>query len=223
MTMHNIPSDTEIAVQRARRITDRALEPNAGPYLDHWLRDSIQRWWMAHRLSVQVSEVREAFADLVEAAIPHLGFSPEMQRLMRNVIEELRPDESYAYASARFLVIELGLDPDATPKSLLLWEWGEAPATCREDDERHAAGYLATLTRNSLFMVADPEMLAEERREVLHCAIGGLRSVALARQHLYDLWSAVTASLCEFGDGDVARTARLYCALDALEEIATDP
>lgn len=71
-------------------------------------------------------------------------------------------------------------------------------------------------------MIADPEMLAEERKELLHAAIGGLRSVALVREHLHDMWAAVTATLYEFSDGDVARKSRLYCAIDAPEEIAVD-
>lgn len=124
---------------------------------------------------------------------------------------------------ARFIIIELDLDPDATPRSLLVYEWEQVDASCCEDPDRDAAGYLATLARHTIQMVADPEMFEEERVELIHTAINGLRSVARVRQHLNDLWAAVSTTLCEYADGNVARVARLHVAIDELEAIAGEP
>jgi hypothetical protein len=72
-------------------------------------------------------------------------------------------------------------------------------------------------------MIADPELYEEERSELIHLAVNGLRSVARARQHLNDLWAAVGTTLCEFADGNVARVARLHVATEELEVIAGEP
>lgn len=217
------PTEEEIAVNRVRRITQRATDPTAGDYLERWLKDSIQRWWMSHRLIIEDPGVLEAFCDAVDASIVHLPYSPEMRRLMTSSVADLRRGGVGTYAMARFVVIELGLDPDATPRSLLIYEWAQVDATCCEDPDRDAAGYLATLTRLTLQMIADPELYEEERIELIHAAIAGLRSVAKSRNHLHDLWSAVSATLCEFADGNVARVARLFVVIDTLDAIAGEP
>lgn len=229
MTMHQdhhheqLPSEETIAVNRIRRITQRATDPTAGDYLERWLRDAIQRWWMSHRLIIEDPGVLEAFCDAVDASLTHLPYSPEMHRLMTSSVADLRRGGLGTYAMARFIIIELDLDPDATPRSLLVWEWEQVDASCCEDHDRDAAGYLATLARHTIQMVADPEMFEEERVELIHTAINGLRSVARVRQHLNDLWAAVSTTLCEYADGNVARVARLHVAIDELEAIAGEP
>lgn len=216
----HLPTEEQIAVNRLGRITQRATDPNAGDYLQRWLRDAIQRWWVSHRLLVEDPVVLAAFCDAVDAAVVHLPYSREMRRLMSSSVADLRRGGLGTYAMARFVVVELGLDPDATPRSMLVSEWEQAGATCCEDPDRDAAGYLATLTRHTLQMLADPELYEEERTGLIHTAIAGLRLVAQSRHHLNDLWTAVSTTLCEFADGNVARTARLFVVIDALEVIA---
>ena len=228
MTMHQhhheqLPSEEEIAVKRIRRVTQRATDRNAGDYLERWLKDTIQRWWMSHRLIIEDPCVLEAFCDAVDASLAHLPYSPEMRRLMTSSVADLRRGGLGTYAMARFIIIELDLDPDATPRSLLVWEWEQVDATSCEDPDRDAAAYLATLTRHTLQMIADPELYEEERAELIHLAVNGLRSVARARQHLNDLWAAVGTTLCEYADGNVARVARLHVTIDELEVIASEP
>jgi len=215
-----LPSDEEIAVNRIRRVTQRATDLNAGDYLERWLKDTIQRWWMSHRLIIEDPSVLEAFCDAVDASLTHMPYSPEMHRLMTSSVADLRRGGLGTYAMARFIIIELGLDPDATPRSLLVWEWEQVDATCCEDHDRDAAAYLASLTRHTLQMIADPELYEEERSEFIEIAIAGLRSIAHEREHLEGMWSAVSATLWEFGDGNVARVARLHVVVEDLEAIA---
>jgi hypothetical protein len=65
-------------------------------------------------------------------------------------------------------------------------------------------------------------LYGEDRSELIHVAINGLRAVALARGHLHDLWSALTVTLYEFTDGEVAHTARLHVVIDAFNAIVED-
>jgi hypothetical protein len=225
MTIHQhhhdeLPSEVEFAVNRIRRITQRATDPNAGDYLERWLKDALQCWWMSHRLLIEDPTVREAFCDAVDASLTHLPYMAGMHQLMSCSVADLRRGGLGTYAIARFIIIELGLDPDATPRSMLVRDWERVGATCCEDHDRDAGAYLASLTRLTLQMIADPELFEEERTELIHLAINGLRSIAQAREHLEGMWSAVSATLWEFGDGNVARVARLHVVVEDLEAIA---
>jgi hypothetical protein len=215
-------TESEVAISRLRRITQLATDPDSGD-LEGWVHNTLQRWWMTHHPLIQDADVRAVFCDAVDAAIVHLSHARALCHLINPVAADLRRGESGTTAMARFVMIALGLDPDATPFSLLRHDWQQVADSCGDDADCDAATYVSVLTRQTLQMLADPELLHGERTDLISAAVEGLRTVALSRSQSHEVWSAVTVTLWEFGDGDVALTARLFVVLDLLEAIAEAP
>jgi hypothetical protein len=215
-------TESEFAITRLRRITQQATDPNSGD-IEGWVHNTLQRWWMTHHPLIQNADVREVFCDAVDASIVHLSHARASCHLINPVVADLRRGEPGTTAMARFVMIGCGLDPDATPLSLLMHDWAQVADSCGDDPDGDAATYVSVLTRHTLQMLADPELLQVERTDLISAAVAGLRTVAASRSQSHEMWSAVTVTLCEFGDGDVAHTARLFVALDLLEVIPQAP
>jgi hypothetical protein len=216
-------SESSIAINRASRIALRASSPDADDYLAGWLLGSLQRWWMMHRRLVTEAGVRDVFADAVESSLRHLERTDGDRRVLTGFVASLRDSEpAVRYAVARALVVHLGLDPDATVLSQHLSEWDHAPTSVEGDTDDEAATYLASLTRQSIILAADPDTSPETREEIIATAYSNLRHIACTRSRNDDLWTAVTAGLHAFpGDDDLTRLARLSYVVETLKRRAT--
>lgn len=217
-----LPTEEEIAVTRIRRITQEATDPTSGECVEHWLKDSLQKWWMTHQLWIEDMDVRSAFCDAIDASLSHMPLPSELSRIVAATVGGLRRGGEGVRATARAVIVHLGLDPDATPRSLLIREWEDCAVGSSGEPDPELAGYMANLTRSTLRMIADPELFEEERSELIRTAVASLRSVANVRQNANDYWAAILMTIWEFADGDVARTARLHVAAEELQAIANE-
>ena len=215
-------TESDIAVNRARRIVTQSTAPDVGDYRDGLLFNALQRWWMMHQRLLPNVGVREAFTDAVEAALPHLGIAPVRQPIVERLVCSVRKSEpDVVFAVARGLMVEIGLDPEATVMSQHLTEWAWAIATVESESDREAAAYLATLTRQAVLLIADPDTHSDQREVICTEATTSLRHIAAARHHRDELWIALSHTITDFfGDDEAARVARLSCAVEVLTALA---
>lgn len=211
-------TESDIAISRAQRITAKASTPDDNDDFDGYLYGAIQRWWMMHRRLVVNRSVREAFADAVDASLQHFEFTGTLRSLIYRLVRNLRDCEpDIAFAVARGLMVQLGLDPDATVLSQHRTEWACSLATVDTETDREAATYLAILSRQAVLLIADPETPSDQRSEICTQATESLRAIASSRAYRNELWTSVANSVSEFfGDDDASRVARLALVIEVL-------
>jgi len=122
MTNHDMTPET-FAIERAARISLQAVTGDPGDDLAGWLLGALQRWWMAHSTQLSNPGVTMAFCDAIEDALPQLGRDLRSEAMVRGFVSAIREGTGDGSATARGLVVLLGLDPEATPLSCHIAEW----------------------------------------------------------------------------------------------------